>query len=107
MPADLIACGIAAAVFFTLGTLLVNGKCLMLVTAYFAATPAQREAYDKKALGRFAGGLMFFFAACIALIMVGIIFEIRRMSTVVVVLAIGGGLAAAAYANTGDRFKRQ
>lgn len=62
MLTDIIVCGIAAAAFATLGVLLVNGQCLIIVTAYFAATPKQREAYDKAALGRFAGGLMFFFA---------------------------------------------
>ena len=68
MLADIIACGIAAGAFAALGILLVNGKCLTLVTAYFAATPKQREAYDKVALGRFAGGLMFFFAGCVSLL---------------------------------------
>ena len=56
MLTDIIVCGIAAVAFATLGVLLVNGQCLIIVTAYFAATPKQREAYDKAALGRFAGG---------------------------------------------------
>jgi len=68
MLGDIIACGIAAGAFAVLGILLVNGKCLILVTAYFAATPNQREAYGKVALGRFAGGLMFFFAGCVLLL---------------------------------------
>lgn len=107
MFTDIIACGIAAAAFATLGVLLVNGKCLMIVTAYFAATPKQREAYDKVALGRFVGGLMFFFAGCMVLLMIGIALKIRWISTVFIVLVIVGGFAAAIYANTGNRFKRQ
>jgi len=106
MLADIIACGIAAGAFAALGILLVNGKCLTLVTAYFAATPKQREAYDKVALGRFAGGLMFFFAGCVSLLMAGIVLDVRWISTAVIVLAICGGLSAAIYANTGNRFRR-
>jgi hypothetical protein len=107
MLTDITACGIAAGAFAALGVLLVNGKCLTLITAYFAATPKQREAYDKVALGRFAGGLMFFFAGCMLLLMVGIVLDIRWISTAVTVLATGGGLSAAIYANTGNRFRRQ
>lgn len=107
MLADIIGCAIAAAAFATLGILLFNGKCLALVTAYFAAAPKQREAYDKVALGRFAGGLMFFFAGCLLLLMMGIVLEIRWISIAVIALTITGGLAAAIYANTGHRFKRQ
>lgn len=107
MFTDIIACGIAAAAFATLGTLLLNGRCLILVTAYFGATTKQREAYDKVALSRFAGGLMFFFAGCVLLLMAGIILEIRWISTAVIALCVFGGLAAAIYANTGNRFKRK
>ena len=105
MPADLVACGVGAAFFGVLGLLLVNGKCLTLVAGYFAATPEQRKAYDKKAMGRFAGVLMFFFAACILLIMLAIALELAWMSRVVIALVIIGGIGAAIYANTGDRFK--
>lgn len=106
MLADVITFGIAAAAFATLGILLLNGKCLIIVTAYFAATPKQREAYDKVALGRFVGGLMFFFAGCSLLVMVGILLKIRWISTAFIALCIVGGSAAAIYANTGNRFKR-
>lgn len=105
MLADIIGCVVAAAVFAALGILLINGKCLTLYTAYFAATPEQRKAYDKRALGRFGAGLMLFFAACMVLAMVGVILEVGWMSTVVIVLVIVGGLTAFVYANTGNRFK--
>lgn len=107
MLTDIIAPGIGAAAFATLGILLINGKCLTLITAYFAATPKQREAYDKRALSRFAGGLMFFLAGCLLLLMVGIMLEVRWIGTAFVVLVIGGGLPAFIYANTGNRFRRQ
>lgn len=107
MAADIIACGVAAAFFASLGILLVNGKCLTLVTSYFAATPEQRETYDKRALGRFAGGVMLYFAACVVLIMVGIILEVDWIGTAVIVLAIIGGIAAVIYGNTGNRFMKK
>jgi hypothetical protein len=44
-----------------------------LLTAYLADTPKRRKAYDKVALGRFAGGVMFFFAGCLLLLMAGIV----------------------------------
>lgn len=107
MKADITACIIAAAVFITLGLLLCSGRCLTLVTGYFAATPPQRERFDKRALGRFTGGLMFFFAACIMLVMAGIVFDLAWMDWAVIVLASVGGVGAFVYANTGGRFRRR
>jgi hypothetical protein len=50
---------------------------------------------------------MFFFAGCLLLLMAGIVLEIRWIGTAVIALVIVGGLTAAIYANTGNRFKRQ
>ena len=95
------------ALFVGLGILFSKEKGAFLIAGYNTMSKEKRARYDKKALCRFMGKLMFALAACWSPVALGTMLELGwlyRAGIAAYLLAIGGGLI---YANTGGRFQRK
>nr|WP_173707319.1 DUF3784 domain-containing protein [Clostridium beijerinckii] len=91
-------------IFIIIGFLLMNNKCLWLISGYNTMTKEEKEKYDKKALCKFMSYLMFAIAACQGFIALGDYLRKSWIwilaSTIMIVICIG----AVIYCNRGNRF---
>ena len=93
------------ALFVGLGVLFSKGKGAFLIAGYNTMSKAKKARYDKNALCRFMGKLMFALAACWIPVALGTALGLGWLygaGIAAYLLVIGGGLI---YANTGRRFQ--
>jgi len=87
--------------------LLLNGKAAFLIAGYNTMSDDKKAQYDKKALCRFTGWIVLAFCLGMLLWVMGFYFGITWFSNSMLVVTLAGTLAAAIYANTGNRFKNK
>ena len=104
------------AVFAHLGSILVlvilgivfsKGKGAFLIAGYNTMPREKKERYDKNALCRFMGKLMFALAACWVPVALGAVLDMDWLygaGIAAYLLVIAAGVI---YANTGGRFQRK
>ena len=95
------------ALFVGLGVLFSKGKGAFLIAGYNTMSKAKKARYDKNALCRFMGKLMFALAACWIPVALGTALGLGWLygaGIAAYLLVIGGGLI---YANTGHRFQKK
>ena len=95
------------ALFAGLGLLFSKGKGAFLIAGYNTMSKAKKARYDKNALCRFMGRLMFALAACWVPVALGTALELGWLygaGIAAYLLVIAGGLI---YANTGHRFQKK
>ncbi len=89
-----------------MGGLLLTGRGTRLIVGYDTMPKKERERYDKRALCRFMGKLMFFCTACL-LVMGAAEAEPGRVLLLAGPLWLEMGTSGAViWANTGDRFRK-
>lgn len=95
------------ALFVGLGVLFSKGKGAFLIAGYNTMSKEKKARYDKNALCRFMGKLMFALAACWVPVALGTALGLGWLygaGIAAYLLVIGGGLI---YANTGHRFQKK
>ena len=95
------------ALFVGLGILFSKGKGAFLIAGYNTMPRAKKERYDKNALCRFMGKLMFALAACWVPVALGAVLDMDWLygaGIAAYLLVIAAGVI---YANTGGRFQRK
>ena len=95
------------ALFVGLGILFSKGKGAFLIAGYNTMSKEKKARYDKNALCRFMGKLMFALAACWVPVALGTALDqgwLYGAGIAAYLLVIGGGLI---YANTGHRFQKK
>ena len=88
-----------------LGALFYSGRGAFLIAGYNTMSKEKKARYDKNALCRFMGKLMFALAACWVPVALGTALGLGWLygaGIAAYLLVIGGGLI---YANTGRRFQ--
>jgi small-conductance mechanosensitive channel len=93
-----------------LGAVIRFKKAAFLIAGYNTSSKAQKEKYDKDALCKFVGNLLFVLSAILFVMMALIYFGLDRFG-----LVFGAGftlfvltvICAVIYMNTGNRFKKQ
>ena len=93
--------------FIGLGILFSKGKGAFLIAGYNTMPKEKKARYDKNALCRFMGRLMFALAACWVPVALGTALNqdwLYGAGIAAYLLVIGGGLI---YANTGRRFQKK
>ena len=94
------------ALFVGLGLLFSKGKGAFLIAGYNTMSREKKARYDKAALCRFMGRLMFALAACWLPVALGTLLDLEWLygaGIAAYLLVIAGGVI---YANTGGRFRR-
>lgn len=102
----LIVHSIIIILFLILGIVFFQGKGAFLIAGYNTSSKAEKEKYDKLALCKFMGKLMFMLAGCFVLIALGTFFSLPALHIIGMVLFLGIVFGAVIYANTGKRFKK-
>ena len=95
------------ALFVGLGILFSKEKGAFLIAGYNTMSKEKRARYDKKALCRFMGKLMFALAACWVPVALGAVLDMDWLygaGIAAYLLVIAAGVI---YANTGGRFQRK
>ena len=111
MTTEQIASFLLSSVFavpvIIIGIVLCCGKGAFLIAGYNTASPAERAAYDEKALCRAVGVLLLVIVGSVELLMLGLVLDMTA-------LVWGGGILMAAstvfgliYINKSPRFKRK
>ena len=95
------------ALFVGLGILFSKEKGAFLIAGYNTMSKEKRARYDKKALCRFMGKLMFALAACWVPVALGTALDVdwlygAGIAAYLIVIAAG-----VIYANTGHRFQKK
>ncbi len=57
--------------FIILGLVFIQGKGAFLIAGYNTSSRAEKKKYDENALCRFMGKIMFLFAACLLIAVLG------------------------------------
>lgn len=86
--------------FIMLGFTFYNGKGLSLIVGF------NKETYNKSALGKFFGGVMFSCAFFILIMLLSGNYGIKWLSDTAMVLFVGTLIFTIIYPNTGNRFKK-
>jgi len=110
MTNDILGCIITGGVcllLLAIALVLLRGRGAMLIAGYNTMSPAKREKYDAKALGRFVGWLLIAMIPCLLLTLVGLYFELGWLVGGSVAAAVALPMGAVVYANTGGRFRRE
>lgn len=95
----------AIALFVGLGILFSKGKGAFLIAGYNTMPKAKKTRYDKAALCRFMGRLMFAMAGCWCPVALGTLLDqdwLYGAGIAAYLIVIAGGVI---YANTGKRFQ--
>ena len=90
-----------------LGLAVSRGKGAFLIAGHNTASQEEKARYDKKALCRFMGKLMFALAACWIPMALGAVLDVGWLygvgiAAVLIVIVVG-----LIYANTGHRFQKK
>lgn len=95
------------AVFIGLGVLFSKGKGAFLIAGYNTMSKAKKARYDKAALCRFMGKLMFAMALCWVPVALGTLLEwewLYLAGIAAYLIVVAGGVI---WANTGRRFQKK
>ena len=95
------------ALFVGLGVLFSKGKGAFLIAGYNTMSKEKKARYDKNALCRFMGRLMFALAACWVPVALGAVLDVDWLygaGIAAYLIVIAAGLI---YANTGHRFQKK
>ena len=95
------------ALFVGLGVLFSKGKGAFLIAGYNTMPKEKKARYDKNALCRFMGKLMFALAVCWVPVALGAVLDVdwlygAGIAAYLIVIAAG-----VIYANTGHRFQKK
>ena len=93
--------------FIVLGCVFLSGRGAGLIAGYNTMSPAERERYDKRALCRFTGKMMFYVAGCLALMFIGDYLSSKALFVVSLVALFIGVFFMLGYANSGGRFLKK
>lgn len=102
----LIFHGIVIILFVIFGVVFFRGKGASLIAGYNTSSKAEKEKYDKLALCKFMGKLMFALAACWVFVAVGSALPLSVLHVIGMALFFVIIFAAVIYTNTGNRFKK-
>lgn len=97
---------IIVGLFLVLGVVFSAGKGSFLIAGFNTMPKEEKLKYDKGALSRFMGKVMFSLSFSMLLWMLGDVLEMELLFAVGVVLFIGILIFTIVYANTGNRFKK-
>ena len=86
---------------------LLSGRGAFLIAGYNTKSKAERAKYDEAALCRFMGKLLLAVCFFMALLFMGMFWQVTWLTTLGVVLMILVPCAAVIYANTGRRFLKE
>lgn len=107
MSEELIASLIVIGALILLGLLFLTGRGAWLIAGYNTMPRKERERYDRRALCRFTGKLMCYFAACVALLGADELWPGRGWALAGGIWLTLGIVFALVYANTGGRFLKK
>ncbi|MCM1300807.1 MAG: DUF3784 domain-containing protein [Alistipes senegalensis] len=95
------------ATFIVLGCVFLSGRGAWLIAGYNTLPPSKRKKYDRRALCRFTGKMMFYVAGCLALMFIGDRLSSKALFVISMVSLFIGVVFMVGYANTGHRFERK
>lgn len=107
MSEDLTAALIVTAALLLLGVVFLTGHGAGLIAGYNTLPEAERERFDRRALCRFMGKMMFFFAGCGALFVADQLWPGNGLGRVGGIWIVPGVLFMLIYANTRGRFLKK
>ena len=90
-----------------LGALFYSGRGAFLIAGYNTMSKAKKARYDKAALCRFMGKLMFLLAACQVVMGLGAAWAGMWLYWLGIALFLVSALGGVIYANTGRRFLKK
>ena len=93
--------------FIVLGCVFLSGRGAGLIAGYNTMPRAERERYDKRALCRFTGKMMFYVAGCLILMFIGDYLPSTMLFVISLVALFIGVFFMLGYANTGGRFLKK
>ena len=96
--------GVVLVPLAVMAAFLLRGKGAFMLAGYNTMRPEKKALYDEKALCRAAGWLLLAVSACLALVPIGLHFDILWMPFASVILVLGITVGFIIYANTGKRF---
>lgn len=106
MDAFIIIMGIMIGLFMILGIVLYSGRGSFLIAGYNTMPKEEKDKYDKVALGKFIGKMMFSLSFSMIFWVLSEIFEQDWLFTVGLILFIGIVIFMVSHVNTGNRFKK-
>ncbi|SDN63531.1 DUF3784 domain-containing protein [Alkalicoccus daliensis] len=92
--------------FFIIAVFLSKGKGAFLIAGFNTMSASEKDEYDKTALAKFMGKMMYGISFSLLLWAFSDIFNNQGLFIVGLILFIGIILFAIVYSNTGNRFKR-
>ena len=95
------------ALFVVQGLFLLSGRGAWLIAGYNTLPPSKRAKYDRRALCRFMGKMMFYTAGCLTFVLVGDRIASKALFVTGFVLLFTGVVFMLIYANTGGRFLKK
>lgn len=104
---DAIFTLVIAALIALLGVLLFTGHATGLIAGYNTLSEEERARYDKRALGRFMGRVMFVVAGCLCLFAASDIWPGNGLFGIGLTLLVATLVFAIYRANSGDRFLKK
>ena len=93
--------------FLILAVFLSQGKGAFLIAGYNTLTDEQKAEYDERALCKFMGKIMYGICACLVLMAVSELLDNEPLLYTGIVLITCLAVFAAAFMNTGGRFKKK
>lgn len=90
-----------------LGALFYSGRGAFLIAGYNTMSKAKKARYDKAALCRFMGKLMFALAACWIPVALGAVLDVGWLYGVGIAAFLIVIVVGLIYANTGHRFQKK
>ncbi len=107
MLTTVIIAGTFILFFIILGILLSIGKGSFLIAGFNTLPKEEKDKYDKLALCKFMGKIMFALAICQLFWLLDSVLDINILSTIGTILLLVVIVFALIYANTGNRFKNE
>ena len=89
-----------------LGALFYSGRGAFLIAGYNTMSKAKKARYDKAALCRFMGKIMFALAGCQGIMALGILVVGMWLFWVGIAAFLAVAFWTVIYANTGNRFRK-
>lgn len=97
---------IIAVIFVILGIVFSKGKGAFLIAGYNTSSSEEKARYDKLALCKFVGKIMFSMAVCFLIIAVSDLIDSMIPCWIGLSLFLGVAVFAVVYANTNNRFRK-
>lgn len=105
MIVGFIICTLLAIGFIVIGVLIMKGN-LSLLAGYNTMSKREREKYDRVALGRFVGIIIFVIAVCLIIMGVNSFLQISDLTYLAIFTIVALAIFAVIFANTSKRFKK-